>query len=537
VQLSGIGRRNDQYSTYGSILNSLQRACQPSRNRYEAASEAPENISTANGANMSNPPAGLADQLKKSTSALQLSRDLREGKISAREVMSDTYARINAINPQVNALVNLLTEDQADHLATIADQIPIAERGPLHAIPMAPKDAVEVKGFPTTWGFVPYANNIASTDDAQASRLRKAGAIFIGHSNMPEFGLGSHTFNNLFGSTLNPYDLDKTPGGSSGGAAVALATSMLPLADGSDMGGSLRNPASFCNVVGFRPSIGRVPAGRAMPWFGRLSTTGPMAKTVADATLLFAVQAGPDQNDPLTLPESGDHFLDALMPPEHLNGYRIAYSPDLYGLPIEPEVATIICAAADVMSNLGAAVEHNAPDLRQAMSVFQTQRAAGLAILGNTLDRNLPDWRSHAKDTAVWNIEKGQALCATDILQSEITRGQIYARVADFFSNYDALILPAAQVTPFSIDIDWIREINGMPMTTYIDWMTICCAITVTGLPAISVPAGFTSAGLPVGLQIVGKPRGDLDLLKLAHTFERATQFGLRQPEIDPSKL
>jgi len=474
----------------------------------------------------------LSGPLQTTLSALHLCRDLQRGTVSAQAVMREVYARINAINPQVNALVNLLTEEQADHLAAIADQVPIAERGPLHGLPMAPKDAVEVRGFPTTWGFGPYADNIASKDDAQAARLRAAGAIFIGHSNMPEFGLGSHTFNTLFGNTLNPYDLQKTPGGSSGGAAVALATEMLPLADGSDMGGSLRNPASFCNVVGFRPSIGRVPPGRGMSWFARLSTTGPMAKTVADATLLFSVQAGPEQSDPLTLPEPGHAFLDALAPPENLHGYKIAYSPNLYGLPIEPEVATVIAAAADVMSNLGAQVQQTAPDLRQAMSVFQVQRAAGLANLGNSLDQSLPDWRTRAKDTAVWNIDKGQALSSKDILQSEITRSQIYTRVAEFFADYDALILPAAQVAPFATDVDWIEEINGIQMPTYIDWMTICCAITVTGLPAISVPAGFTPAGLPVGVQIVGKPRDDLGLLKLAHAFELATQFHRRQPPI-----
>ncbi len=464
--------------------------------------------------------------------ALELCRDLQRGTVSAVELMRETYRRIDAINPQVNALVNLLPEADACQLAERADAVPVAERGPLHGLPMAPKDGVDVAGFPTTQGFRLFADNIAAQDDSQAARLRAAGAIFIGHSNMPEFGLGSHTFNSLFGRTLNPYDLTKTPGGSSGGAAVALATQMLPLADGSDMGGSLRNPASFCNVVGLRPSIGRTPLSRGMAWFARLTTTGPMARTVAETALLFSVQAGPDPADPLTLAEPGHTFLDALVAPEDLRGWRIAYSPALHDLPIAPEVANVIAKAADTLANLGASISRSAPDLSRAMDVFQVQRAAALANLGNALDQTLPDWKAHAKDTAIWNIEKGQALGAAEILQSELIRSRIYAEVARFFADYDALILPAAQVAPFDNDLDWVHEINGQAMPTYIDWMTVCCAITVTGLPAISVPAGFTANGLPVGLQIVGKPRGDLQVLQLAHAFEQATQFHRQVPAI-----
>jgi amidase len=307
---------------------------------------------------------------------------------------------------------------------------------------------------------------------------------------------------------------------------------MLPLADGSDMGGSLRNPASYCNVVGLRPSIGRVPNSRGFSWFARLSTTGPMARTVAETALLFSVQAGPYAQDPLTLPEPGHTFLDALVAPQSLAGYNIAYSPNLHGLPVEPAVAAVISDAADVFTDLGAQVTETAPDLTQAMDVFQTQRAASLANLGNTLDASVADWKKHDKETAVWNIEKGQQLSSKEIFQSELTRSQIYANVATFFAHYDALILPAAQVAPFDTTTDWIREINGVAMPTYIDWMTVCCAITVTGLPAISVPAGFTDSGLPVGVQIVGKPRGDLELLKIAHSFEQASKHYRVKPTI-----
>jgi amidase len=464
--------------------------------------------------------------------ALKLCRDLQRGDVSAVEVMQQTYARINNINPQVNALVNLLSPEEALSSARAADSVPVAERGPLHGLPIATKDAVDVAGFPTTKGFAPWANNIARKDDVQAARLRKAGAVFIGHTNMPEFGLGSNTFNSLFGQTLNPYDLEKTCGGSSGGAAVALATRMLLLADGSDMGGSLRNPASFCNVVGLRPSIGRTPKGDGFGWLGRLTTTGPMATNVADTALLFSVQAGPDASDPLTLDEPGHVFLDALQAPEDLKGLRIAYCPSIGDAPIEPAVASIIATAADTLANLGAEVVETSPPLDQAMGVFQVMRAAVLANLGQALNLTLPDWKSKAKSTAVWNIEKGLALSAADIYAAELRRTRIYADCVEFFSDFDALILPAAQVAPFDKNIEWIEEINGTPMDTYIDWMTVCCAVTVTGLPALSVPAGFTKGGLPVGLQIVGKPRGDLALLKLAHCYEQATMFYQQTPGV-----
>lgn len=464
--------------------------------------------------------------------AISITRDLQRGSVAATDVMNEVYDRIEAINPSVNAIVNLLARDEALRLAEVADRVPVAQRGPLHGLPMAPKDAVMVKGFPTTLGFRPYADRIAEEDETIAARMRRAGAIFIGHTNMPEFGLGSHTFNSLFGATLNPYDPSKTPGGSSGGAAVALATHMLPLADGSDMGGSLRNPASFCNVVGFRPSIGRMPNSKGFGWYGRLSTTGPMARTVADASLLMSVMAGPDPSDPLTLTESGEYFLDGLVPHDDLPRLKIAYSPDLHGLPVDAAVTPIIRNAADTFANLGCEVVETSPDLSRAMEVFQTQRAAALALLGDTLDASIPDWKSSAKDTAVWNIEKGQTLSGTQIITTEVLRNRIYADAVAFMDEFDVLILPAAQVPAFDTQVDWVREINGQPMETYIDWMTVCCAITVTGFPAVSVPAGFTQGGLPVGLQMVGKPRGDLALLRIAHAFEVATQHHLQSPAI-----
>ena len=462
--------------------------------------------------------------------ALEQLELLRSRRLSAVELMAATYDRLEARNPTLNALVNVLPREQALALAEAADQrYSDGERAPLLGLPMAPKDAEDVSGFPTTFGFAPYADRVAQSDGTMVARMREAGALFIGKSNMPEFGLGSHTFNSLFGHTYNPYDPSRTPGGSSGGAAVALATGMLAVADGSDMGGSLRNPASFCNVVGFRPSIGRVPDNRALGWFGRIATAGPMARTVRDCARLLSVQAGYLASDPLSLSGDGAEFDRDLA--TDLSGLNIAYSPDLGGLPIDPEVRAVIAEAPAIFETLGCHVEETMPDLQGAMEIFTAQRAAGLAATGRAMDRVVPDWRNHAKDTAIWNIEQGLAISSEALIQSEVARTALYRRITPFFERYDALILPAAQVPPFDASLDWVHEIDGVTMPTYLDWMTVCCVISVTGLPAVSVPAGFTPQGLPVGLQIVGKPRGDLALLQLAAGFEQATKHHERRPE------
>jgi amidase len=466
------------------------------------------------------------------SSARSLARAIALRELSAAELMNASYDQIERWNPRLNAIVNLLPREEALRLARDADDALAAGAapGPLHGLPMAPKDAVDARGFPTTMGFAPFAERRPAEDDALAARQREAGAIYIGKTNMPELGLGSHTVNALFGVTRNPYDPTRTAGGSSGGAAVALATGMLPLADGSDMGGSLRNPASYCNVVGFRPSIGRTPDRLVMGWFGRLATAGPMAREVADAALLLSVQAGPDRGDPLSLPEPGARFARDLG--RDLRGLRIAWTPDLGIAPVEAQVAAAIERAAGTFEELGCEVAQEHPDLAAAMEVFQVQRAAALAVLGRAFEKLLPDWRDFAKDTAIWNVEKGLALSAEDLLRSELTRTRIHGEVARFFERHDALLLPAAQVPPFPVETEWVREINGVEMATYIDWMTICCAISVTGLPAISVPGGFTKSGLPVGVQIVGRPRGDFELLQIAHGFEQATRHHLRHPEL-----
>jgi amidase len=464
--------------------------------------------------------------------ATDLAAAIRCGELSCAELMNACYDQIEAHNPRLNAIVNLLPREDAIRLARTADdeRSAGARLGPLHGLPMAPKDLEDAAGFPTTRGFVPFAGSIAEQDSPLVARQRAAGALFIGKTNVPEFGLGSHTFNSLFGVTRNPWDMERTAGGSSGGAAVSLASGMLPLADGSDMGGSLRNPASFCNVVGLRPSVGRVPNTDPMGWFGRLSTSGPMARSVADAALLLSVQSGPHPPDPLTLSTPGSALTGDL--DRDLKGLRIAWSPDLDFLPVDPQVSTLIEQATRTFVDLGCRVERACPDLRGAMDVFQVQRAARMRITGELLDESTPGWRRHAKDATVWNIEKGLALSTAELIQSERERTRIYQRVAAFFEAFDALLLPAAQVPPFAVETEWITEINGVQMATYLDWMTICCAISVTGLPAISVPAGFTASGLPVGLQMVGRPRGDFELLQIAHGFEQATRWNEKRPAL-----
>jgi amidase len=464
------------------------------------------------------------------TDAVTLAEAIRRREISAVELMRACYAQIEALNPSFNALVNVLPRREAVRLAKIADrQVSSgAPTGPLHGLPMAAKDNIDVIGFPTTAGFEPFAGRVARRDSLLAARQRQAGAIFIAKSNMPEFGLGSHTFNRLFGLTRNPWDPARTAGGSSGGAAVALATGMVPLADGSDMGGSLRNPAAFCNVVGLRPSLGRIPDPEACGWFVRLTTHGPLARTVRDAALLLSVQAGPDPADPLSLEAPAGAFAD--LDAAELAGLRIAWSADLGHIPVDPTIAATVEVAAGTFGTLGCSVQPDAPDLRGAMGVFQVLRGAALAMRGRALDLEQPDWRRHAKATAIWNVDQGLALTATDLISAEQQRATLYRTVVQFFARYDALLLPATQVLPFPVDCEWVRSINGIEQTIYIDWMAICCVISVLGLPSISVPGGFTAEGLPIGLQIVGPPRADTRVLQIARAFEAATGFGNRRP-------
>jgi amidase len=386
---------------------------------------------------------------------------------------------------------------------------------------------VSTKGIRTTLGSPIFADNVPEIDDIIVERIRGAGAITIGKTNVPEFAAGSHTFNPVFGATLNPWDRSKTAGGSSGGAAVALACGMLPIADGSDHGGSLRNPGNFNNIVGFRPSPGRVPNWPTqMPWFAH-SVKGPLARTVADTALLLSAMAGPDARAPISVETPGEVFRRPLE--RDFSGVRVAYSPDLGGLPVDPRVRAVLAGQVQVFRDLGCQVEEVSPDLTDADDIFMTLRAWSFAANSGPL---LAQHRDRIKETVVWNIEEGLRLSADDLSRAELKRGALYQRVRAFMEEYEFLICPVNQVPPFDVEIEYPTEIDGVTMENYIAWMKSAYYITVTGLPALSVPCGFTTEGLPVGVQIVGRWHADFTVLQFAHAFEQVTGVGKQRPSL-----
>lgn len=461
-------------------------------------------------------------------SATELAHHIRTKSVSCREVMEAHLAQIERVNPKVNAIVTLLPERALEHARQADEAIARGDEiRPLHGLPIAHKDLMLTKGIRTTFGSPIFADFVPDQDELIVERLRNAGAIAIGKTNTPEFGAGSQTFNAVFGETLNPYDLSKTCGGSSGGAAVALACGMQPIADGSDLGGSLRNPASFCNVVGFRPSPGRVPVWPARVAWCPLPVQGPMARTVQDVALMLSVIAGPDPRAPISITEPGHLFRRSLE--RNFAGVRIAWSRDLGGLPIDPRVTAVLEKQRGVFSSLGCNVEEATPDLRDADEAFRVWRA-WLFELG--FGEMLRTHRAQMKDTVVWNIEEGTKLTGPQIGQAERKRTELYQRVRQFMEQYEFLILPVSQVPPFDVKQRYVTEINGIKLNTYLDWMRSCYYITVTGLPAISVPCGFTPEGLPVGVQIVGRYHDDWGVLQLAQAFEQATGFGRQRPGV-----
>ena len=461
--------------------------------------------------------------------AMELARLIHARQVSAVEVMAAHVAQIERLNPLVNAIPTFIGHEAAMYAANEADaRISRRERaGPLHGFPHAVKDLVSTGGIRTTFGSPIYSDFYPVEDDLIVQRLKAAGAIIIGKTNTPEFGAGSHTFNEVFGATRNPYDLAKSCGGSSGGAAVALACGMVPLADGRDLGGSLRNPASFCNVVGFRPSPGRVPAYPAQMAWNPLSVLGPMARNVADAAFLLAAIAGPDPRAPLSIDEDPGAFSSSLE--RDFNGVRIAWSRSLGGLPVEPDVSAVCDGARSVFEDLGCEVVDNEPDFSGSDEIFQTLRSW---MFAQSHAHELESHRDLIKETVVWNVEKGLTLTGRDVSSAEARRTELFHRVRLLMEKHEFLVAPVSQVLPFPVDWDWIREINGTKMETYIDCMASCYRISLTGLPAISVPCGFTPSGLPVGLQIIGRHHRDLDVLQIAFAFERATEFGKRRPVI-----
>ncbi|MCW2945541.1 MAG: amidase [Actinoallomurus sp.] len=462
-------------------------------------------------------------------SARELARRIRERELSAREVTEAHLTRIEEVNPQVNAVVTL-TAERAMREAAAADELLAAgaRPQPLHGLPVAHKDTHDTAGVRTTSGSPLLADNVPARDELVIERMRAAGTIMLGKTNVPEFAAGSNTFNPVFGTTRNPYDLSRSAGGSSGGAAAALASGMHPVAEGSDMGGSLRNPASFCNVVGLRPSPGRVPSWPGDAAWATMSVQGPMARTVADAALLLSVLAGPDPRSPIALETPGSAFAVPL--DRDLSGLRVAWAPRLDGsIPFEPEVVATLEPAAKVFAELGCTVEEAYPDLSGAEEVFRTLRAWQFELgLGTVLDRH----RDRLKDTLVRNIEEGRRLTGPDLGRAEALHTRLYHRTREFFERYDVLLAPVCQVVPFDVDLEYPPEVAGEPMHTYLDWMRSAYLISATGCPALSVPAGFTAGGLPVGLQVIGPHRADLAVLQAGHAFEQATRYTERRPAL-----
>ena len=459
-------------------------------------------------------------------SAVDMAAHIQAGRLSARAVMSAHLARIEAVNPRVNAIVTLHAEEaMAASLAADEAQAHGQPLGVLHGLPVAHKDLVMTRGMRTTYGSRVHEHYVPSRSALLVERQQAAGAISIGKTNTPEFGAGSQTFNKVFGATRNPYDLGKTCGGSSGGSAVALATGMVALADGTDMGGSLRCPANFCNVVGLRPAIGRVPDFPSQNGWGNLSVYGPMARSVADLALHLSVMAGHDARDPLAISEGGAQFRAPLQ--RDLRGTRIAWSMDMGGLPVDPRVVRVLNAQRKAFEDLGCIVEDDCPDFRDAHDIFMALRAYAFELhYGAIMDRH----PGVLKDTIVWNIEAGRKLSAAQLARAEKLRTALFIRMHRFMEKFDFLVTPVNQVPPFDIAQPFVEEIAGVKMDSYIDWMRSCYYITATTHPALSVPAGFTDDGLPVGMQIIGRHQGELALLQMGYGFEQATQVGMRRP-------
>jgi amidase len=450
-------------------------------------------------------------------SASELAAGIRERRFSSREVVEACLARIDVVNPRLNAIVTL----DAEGALAAADAADRGEpAGPLHGVPVAVKDLEDTAGMRTTFGSPLLSDNVPDADSAVVERWRRAGAIVVGKTNTPEFGAGSQTFNEVFGMTRNPYDPSRTCGGSSGGSAVAVRTGMVPLADGSDYGASIRNPAAFCNLVGLRPSPGRVADFGPGDAWSPFAVLGALASNVEDARLALSVLAGPDPRDPLALPVGFDGSLEG-----SVAGLRVGWSRTLGGLPVEPEITAVLDAQRDTFAELGCVVEDVEPDLAEADEAFDTLRALLFAdAFGDLGDQVKPDIASNAR--------RGFGLSPKQISRALTLRTEMFTRMRTLLERFDFLAAPVTQVAPFSVETPWPREIAGVAMETYTDWFRSCSRITVTAHPAVSVPAGFTADGLPVGLQLVGRYRDELGLLRVAAAFEAATGFGARRPSL-----
>jgi amidase len=453
---------------------------------------------------------------------------LRARQVSPLELIDAAASRIAATDKALNAMPTLCLDRARDRAKTL-DRLDSGHPGWLAGLPISVKDLNDVQGVRTTFGSPIYQDNIAKRTDAGVMNLEARGALVVGKSNTPEFGAGAQTFNEVFGITRNPWDTRMTCAGSSGGAAVNLASGQVWLATGSDLGGSLRTPASFCGVVGLRPSPGLVPHGPVGVPLDTFSVAGPMGRTVGDVALMLDAYCGAQLDDPLSFdPPAGSHqhAVEAPIRPK-----RIGWTADLGGAcPVDNEVKAICEAAARRFGEIGAAVENASPDCTGAREAFQTMRAHNMTIARSGL---LKSDRDKLKPEVIWNIEAGLKLTIDDIRRAVHLQRELYNRFVRFFADHDLLVLPTAQHPPFPVEKRYVDEINGQKLPTYVDWILITSIITMTGCPAISIPCGLTRSGLPVGLQLVGKPRGEAALLSAAHLMEQVFALSTRLP-IDP---
>jgi len=453
---------------------------------------------------------------------------LKRREVSPLELVDALIARIEAVDGRINALpTRCFDRARAQAKALTAAGAQPDRPGWLAGLPMPIKDNCDVGGVRTTQGSPIFADFVAPVSDHTVATLEANGAIPIAKSNIPEFA-GANTFNTVFGATRNPWDLRMSVAGSSGGAAAALASGQAWLANGNDLGGSLRTPASFCGILGLRPSPGRVPRKAPPLPFDPLWVEGPMARNVPDLALMFDAMCAQHPDDPLTLPPPAVPWVEVVRAP--VAPRRIGFSADLGILPVEPEVKAICRDAMRHFEAIGAQVDEACPDFSGAIEAFQTLRAT---LVAAALGQHLPNQRNRIKPDIVWNIEKGLRQTADDTIRAERLRGQLYHRISAFFERYDLLVCPAAPVPPFPVEINYPEVIDGVRSETYIDWIGITFAITLTSCPVVAIPAGFTASGLPVGVQLVGRPRGEAALLGAAALFEQATGLAKRVP-LDP---
>ncbi|MFK7956349.1 MAG: amidase [Lysobacterales bacterium] len=462
-------------------------------------------------------------------SACDLQARIRSRDLSCVEVVNAHLEQVNRVNPKLNALVTRVDSQALDRAQELDQRLQRGEDiGPLGGLPVAHKDLSSTQGVRTTFGTLSMANHVPTENSLVVQRMHDAGAIMLGKTNTPEYGAGSHTFNEIFGVTANPYDPTRSCGGSSGGAAVVLAAGMAALAEGSDMGGSLRNPAAWCNICGLRPTPGRVPMWPAKSPTATLPVEGPMARTIEDLALFMAVIGPPDPCSPLSQSLEPLDFSSDLS--EVTTGLRIALAADYGGLlPLAEGMPDYVTEAARELAGLGAHIEYGCPDLSDADVIFKTLRADLYAkLLGDGLDNH----RDTYKATLISNIEQGLALNADQVALACKQQVALIDRVSEFFTRYDFLLLPVTQVHPFPIEQEYPREIAGQSMDSYLDWMKSCYFITVAGNPALSVPAGFTSEGWPVGVQIVGRYGDDAGVLRLGYALQQATNHWRTRPSM-----